>query len=479
MTRKVITFKEYQTVMTDILTSLKFCAIWAQMGLGKTVAVLTAYYALWTAGEETKPMLVIAPLRVAQTTWVDEVAEWDHLQDLRITAVVSPNEKERRKLLHDGIANKSHVFTINYENIPWLIEELKSEWIFGTVCLDEATKVKGLRLSWQVSKLGKKFIKGQGTMRSKMLAKIRPRCTRFWELSGTPAPNGLKDLWGQLWFIDYGTRLGRTYASFEDRWFRMKRGGHGIEPMPHAQEQIQNAVKDVCISFNAKDYFDLKDPIVNNRFVDLPPVAMKQYKEMQKDYFTTVEEQGVEAVNSAAKSMKLLQLANGAVYLDKEGKTWGKVHDLKLEALDEIIEEAAGAPVLVAYTFRHDVERILKRFPQARKLDKDPQTIKDWNAGKIAILVAHPASCGHGLSLQHGGNIIAFFGHDYNLEYLLQMIERLGPVRQMQSGYDRNVFIYNIIARNTIEHKVIMPAMEGKGTVQELLMQAVKQAKGK
>ena len=260
-----------------------------------------------------------------------------------------------------------------------------------------------------------------------------------------------------------------------------------LEPLPTAQEQIQDAVGDVCLALDAKDYFDLEEPISNTIYVDLPKKAWKDYKEMENQMFMELEDEfhenhEIEALNAAAKTMKCLQLASGAAYLpreeDEEGnpigkQKWVKVHDEKIEALKDIVEEAAGAPVLVAYHFKSDLVRLLKAFPKGRQLDHNPQTLRDWNAGKIPVLFAHPASAGHGLNLQDGGNIMVFFSHTWNLEEFLQIIERIGPVRQKQAGHDRTVFIHYIVARGTVD-ELVMQRRVDKREVQDILLEAVK-----
>ena len=303
------------------------------------------------------------------------------------------------------------------------------------------------------------------------------KCERFIALTGTPSPNGLIDLWGQLWFIDGGERLGRTFGAFQDRWFKAiqvgaQRFAVRIEPHDFAQDEIQARIADVCLTLDAHDYFDIDKPIINDIYVDMPPKAKKQYEQFEKEMFLelsdTVE---VEAMNAAAKTVKCLQMANGAIYTD--GGDWEAVHDAKLQALESIVEESAGAPVLVAYHFRSDLERLQKAFPQGRVLDSDPKTIKDWNKGKIPILFAHPASAGHGLNLQDGGNILVVFGHWWNLEEYQQIVERIGPTRQAQAGHKRPVFIYHLVTKGTVD-ELILKRRETKASVQDILLESLK-----
>lgn len=355
----------------------------------------------------------------------------------------------------------SYIHTINYENLPWLIEQWGSRWPYRTVVLDESTKVKGFRLR-------------QGTERAKALAKVaHTKIKRLIELTGTPAPNGLKDLWGQMWFVDQGHRLGRTYDSFSQRWFRPSPSGYGIEPLKYAQAEIQKLLMDVCVTIEPKDWFDLREPIVNNIYIDLPVRARKHYDELEKEMFTEIESHQVEAFNAASRTIKCLQVANGAAYVGENNEAWKELHDAKLEALEEIVEEAAGMPILVAYHFKSDLARLQKAFPKGRVLDSNPQTLRDWNKGKIPLLFAHPQSAGHGLNMQDGGNILVFFAHWWNAEERDQITERIGPVRQLQAGYDRPLFIHNIIARDTVDELVI-ERLQSKREVQAILLDAMK-----
>ena len=248
-----------------------------------------------------------------------------------------------------------------------------------------------------------------------------------------------------------------------------------LEPHDFAQAQIHEALQGVCLTLDAKDYFDIAEPIVTDVVVDLPTKAQKHYDEMLKEMFITIEQDEIEAMNAASKTIKCLQLANGAIY-NEAGDGWHDVHDAKLDALESIIEDANGMPVLVAYHFKSDLSRLLKKFKQGRHLDSDPETIRAWNRGEIPVLFAHPASAGHGLNLQDGGNILAFFGHWWNLEEYQQILERIGPTRQAQAGHDRPVFIYHIIAKGTLD-ELVMERRSSKRDVQDLLLSALKAKK--
>ena len=457
--RTEFTPRPYQGMIIDHIIDTPRCAIWAGMGTGKTVATLTALDTLQMV--EDGPVLVIAPLRVANDTWPNEVLKWKHLRDVNVS-VITGVERERIA----AIKTPAQVYVTNYEQIVWLVEYWGDRWPYATVVLDESTKVKNFRLR-------------QGGKRAQALGKIaHTKIKRIIELTGTPASNGLKDLWGQSWFLDAGTRLGRTYSAFSQRWFREGFDGFSLVPVPSAQTEIQNRLRDVCLTIEAKDWFDLHEPIVTDVMVDLPPKARKHYRDMEDEMYTELEGIEVEAFNAAAKTIKCLQLAAGAAYTDDTRKNWTETHKVKLEALESIIEEAAGMPVLVAYNFKSDLARLLKAFPQGRHLDKDPSTIKDWNAGKIPVLFAHPASAGHGLNLQDGGNILVFFSPNWNLEEHLQIIERIGPTRQMQAGYDRPVFIYRIIARDTVD-ELVLDRLTTKRRVQDILLDSMKKRRKK
>jgi SNF2 family DNA or RNA helicase len=455
--------KEYQRLIVKHIADNPRCAIWASMGMGKTSSTLTAVVNL-DLMEDVYPVLVLAPLRVARNTWPAEVRKWDHTKHLRVSPIVGTVEERRM-----ACARKADVYTTNYDNLVWLVEYYGDRWPFRTVISDESTRLKSYRTK-------------QGGVRTQALGTIAfTKIKRFVELTGTPAPNGLKDLWGQLWFVDGGLRLGRTYSAFMSRWFGRDYDGYGVTAFKHAQDEIQAKLKDVCLTVDAKDYFDLADPIVKTVPFKLPVRARNLYDEMEKELFMMVEEHEVEAFNAAAKTQKLLQLCSGAVYVDplvetdndKRSKEWKLVHDEKLDVLESIVEEANGMPVLVAYHFKSDLARLLKRFPQGRHLDTNPKTEDDWNAGKLPLLFAHPASAGHGLNLQYGGNILVYFSHDWNLENRLQILERIGPMRQMQAKLDRPVFVYLIVAENSVEELVIA-RVDDKREVQDILLNYMK-----
>lgn len=457
MTAREFTPHPYQKLILEHIAANDRCAVWAGMGMGKTVSAMTLLDAVRFIDDA--PALVLAPTRVANTTWPDEASKWEHTKHLR----VRPMTGAAKDRLH-GITTHADVHTINYENLPWLVEYWGDRWPYRTVIADESTKLKSFRLR-------------QGGKRAQALARVaHTKVKRFVELTGTPSPNGLQDLWGQVWFIDRGQRLGRTYEGFKQRWFRPHPSGFGLEALPHAQKEIQELLSDICITVEAKDWFDLREPIVNNIYVDMPARARKTYEDMEKQMFTELDSgHEIEAFNAASRTIKCLQIANGAAYT--EGNTeWQDVHDQKLQALESVVEEANGMPVLVAYHFKSDLARLKKHFPKGRELDKNPKTLTDWNKGKIPLMFAHPQSAGHGLNLQDGGNILVFFAHWWNLEERLQVIERIGPTRQLQAGHDRPVWIHNIIARKTVDELVI-ERVNTKREVQDILMDAMRRRK--
>ena len=475
----------YQEITVDALLENPRYMVAARMGMGKTTSIATLLSALQDADGEA-PALVLAPKRVAINTWPKEMRKWDHLQHMEVSPIIGTPEERIAALKRDV-----PIFTMNYDNLPWLIEHLgKSKWPFPRVVADESTKLKGFRGGFRRNKkTGKVYFAPGGGQRSSALARVaHTKASTFIEATGTPSPNGVQDLWGQMWFIDGGERLELSYGRFESRWMHTFPGPDGYDlqkPYPFAMEQVQALIADRCIMLDPKDWFDLRDPVVLPVGVDLPAAARELYTKMEEEFFIQVEAGGnlhdIEAVSAGSKSQKLLQIASGAVYLDPlaeddnspRSKAWHEVHDAKIQALESIIGESGGEPILVAYHFRSDLARLLKAFPGSRVLDDDPQTEDDWNAGKIPLMFAHPQSAGHGLNLQDGGRILVLFSHDWNLEYFEQILERLGPMRQLQSGYDRSVLLYLIIARDTMD-EVVVARRTGKAAGQQALFDYLK-----
>lgn len=467
-----------QKLIIDFELAHQRCGIFAGMGLGKTSSTLCVLDSLFDYGIETKPALIIAPKRVAQSTWPGELKKWSNFSALDVSVLLGSPAQRVQALKRDV-----PLFTINYENIPWLLEWLKTnewEWPFGTVIADESTRLKSTRVVQLISKKGNAFLRSSGgSVRGGALAEIAHAHVHRWiNLTGTPAPNGLKDLWGQTWFLDKGERLGRSFSAFEQRWFMHVVGNNNYQklaPMPHADREIHARLRDICLALDPRKFFDLEKPITRTIYVELPDSARQLYKKLSKEFYAELEGTPIVATNAASKSMKCLQLASGAIYTESaDGKTlqWKEIHDVKLQALQSVIEEAAGMPVLVSYFFKSDKARLAKAFPKARLLDDDPQTIEDWNDGKIPVLLCHPESAGHGLNLQDGGNILVFFSHWWSLESFVQTVERIGPMRQKQSGYNRPVYVYFIVARGT-EDENVMLRRATKQKVEDVLMEAL------
>jgi hypothetical protein len=432
----------------------KRCAIWAGMGSGKTSA-MEYLIALLNLLGESDPWLVIGPMRVARDTWPEDMARWEQFSGMSIVALVG-TPRERTQLLK----RKADVYTISYESAPWLVAHYMDKWPFRNVIADESDRLKGFRLK-------------QGGHRAHQLGRIAHNMTNRWiNLTGTPAPNGLKDLWGQTWYLDRGARLGRTYTAFTERWFKPKWNGFGIEPLPKADAEIHAAVRDICLTVDVKDYFDLKEPIFTRISVKLPQKARGIYKALEKELFAELGEHGeVEVFNEAALTNKCLQLANGAVYT--EYPKWAPIHDEKIEAIRSVLAESGGKPILVACSFKSDFARIKAAFPRAVELSTTTG-MRAFKSGDAPIGMAHPKSLGHGVDgLQNATNILVRFGHTWNLGETIQMLERIGPMRQMQAGFDRPVLVYDIVATDTLDEDVLA-SYSSKCTVQDALLYAAR-----
>lgn len=460
--------RPYQTLALDFIASNPRCALWAGMGMGKTSTSLNYLDILHNVIGEDRPSLVVAPKRVAKDTWPNETQKWNHLKGLELVPIVGTPEERKALLRQDR-----PIFTINYEQLPWLVEELGNRWPFRTLVADEATKLKGYRMN-------------QGGQRAAALGVVaHKRVERFVELTGTPSPNGLQDLWGQMWFLDKGAALGQSYTAFMDRWFGFR---NTKDPktdrvfterymFPHAQDEIMGLLKGLCLTLDPKDWFDLQEPIVNVVEVELPPSARRHYREMEREMFTVLAAgQEVEAVSAASKSMKCLQAASGAMYLDAERYGKGvavEIHDAKLEALESLAEES-DVPVLVAYHFKSDRDRIMREWKdQAADLATD-EGLAAFRTGRIKIGLGHPDSIGHGVDgLQDVTNVCCFFSQWWDLEKHDQFVERVGPVRQAQSGHERPTFIHYLVARNTVD-QLVLDRRNTKRSVQDLLLDYMK-----
>lgn len=406
------------------------------MGLGKTSTVLSALELLTMAGSNLLPALILAPKRVARDVWIAERDKWDQFKDLSIRVMAGLDAADRKESV--AVRPWPDIVTLNYENIPWLLEHVGVQnWPFKTVIADESTRLKNFRLMHG------------GGVRSDALSYIAKRTGRWVNLSGLPAPNGLTDLWGQTWFLDYGERLKRSYEAFKREWFHEDRYSYKVTPQPGSFEAINAKLADITCSLRTEDWFpDLDKPQFNTVLVTLPREARRAYDEMESDYFT----QGIEAPHAGAKAQKLLQIADGAIY--DEGHTAHVLHDEKLDALEDIVQEAAGEPILIVYYYQFDRERILKRLPKASRIYETERDERDWNRGKILCMLINPRSAAHGMNLQDGGRRIVFYTNTPDLELAEQVLQRIGPVRQAQSGHGRKVLVYHIVADATIDLEV-------------------------
>lgn len=437
----------YQIYATNRIIELPAVGLFLKMGLGKTVATLTAIAELMHDYFIISRVLVIAPLRVAEDTWAREAAKWDHLQYLRIAKVLGSQQQRIRAL-----SSPADIYVVNRENVPWLVEHYGRDWPFDMVVVDELSSFKS-----------------SSARRFRALRKVRPLIRRIVGLTGTPASNGLIDLWAQIYLLDRGERLGQTLTGYRNRYFVPGRRNQNVIfewlPKPEADAAIYVKLSDICVSMSAADWLQLPERIDRVVPVQLPPAARAEYKQLERDRLIPLAEGDVVAGEAAVLANKLLQLANGAVYDELHGVH--EVHEAKLEALEDLIEAANGQPVLVFYAYKHDLARIQQRFPVARKLDTSDD-IAAWNAGEISLLLAHPASAGHGLNLQAGGHIVVWFGLTWSLELYQQANARLH-----RQGQEHAVIVHHIIAEDTLDEQV-MKVLSGKAAGQEALMEAVK-----
>lgn len=438
---------EYQAYAISHIESHKEAALFLDMGLGKTVITLTAINELAFDFFEVSKVLVIAPLRVARDTWPAEIQKWDHLKLLSYSVAVGSVE-ERRKALW----KKALVYIINRENVDWLVNQSGLPFDYDMVVIDELSSFKS----------GK-------ARRFRSLLKVRPQVKRIVGLTGTPSGNGLMDLWAEFKLLDLGKRLGRFITRYRETFFLPDKRNQQIifsyKPKPEAAKRIYGLISDMTISMKSVDFLDMPPLVTNVIPVELSEKERRQYKLLKADMVLSLGDQEIDAKNAAALSGKLLQMANGAVY-DEEGEVIS-IHDRKLDALEDVIEGANGKPVLVAYWFRHDLERMKKRFTGLREI-RSSEDITDWNEGKIAVAAIHPASAGHGLNLQQGGSMLVWFGLTWSLELYQQTNARL-----WRQGQKNMVIIHHIVTKGTIDEQV-MRALKRKDRTQEALIDAVK-----
>ena len=436
----------YQNYAKDFILAHKVSALFLDCGLGKTITTLTAINELMYDSFEISKVLIIAPLRVAQSTWKEEIEKWDHLNLLRYSIAVG-DEKERLKALKQN----SDIYIINRENVDWLVTKSGIDFNFNMLIIDELSSFK--------SHTSKRF---------KSLLKIRPYFERVVGLTGTPSSNGLMDLWAEFRVLDLGERLGRYITHYRNEYFLPdKRNGAVIfsyKPQPNAEERIYRRLSDMTISMKSTEYLKMPELILNELEINLDEEDQTKYKKFKKEMVMTIQEKEIDAINAASLSNKLIQLANGSIY--DEDKKFYEVHNKKLDKLEEIIESANGKPVLVAYWFKADKERIEKRF-KVRKI-KTADDIKQWNMGMINLALIHPASAGHGLNLQSGGSTLVWFSLTWSLELYQQTNARL-----YRQGQKDTVVIHHLITKNTIDED-IMKSLKRKDKTQEALMRAVK-----
>ena len=437
----------YQTYATEFMIKNPVSAVFLDMGLGKTVITLTAINEMCRDSFLVRKVLVIAPLRVARDTWPAEIEKWNHLKGLTYAVAVGTEAERRAALLQNA-----SVYIINRENLCWLIEDSGLPFDFDMVVIDELSSFKSHR--------AKRF---------KSLLKARPRIKRIVGLTGTPSTNGLMDLWAEFRILDLGKRLGRYITHYRQNYFIPdKRNGMVVfsyKPLPGAEEAIYKQIDDITISMKAEDYLDMPDCIYNEVKVKLDKKERKVYNTLKKEMVVSIGADEVDASNAAVLSNKLSQLANGAIYSDN--KKVISIHDRKLDALEDLIEAANGKPVLVAYWFKHDFERIKKRF-DVREI-KSSKDIVDWNNGQIPVAVIHPASAGHGLNLQAGGSTLIWYGITWSLELYQQTNARLWRQGQKSEA----VIIHHIIAEKTVDEQ-IMAALNRKDKTQSALIDAVR-----
>ena len=443
----------YQRYAIERIISDPAIGLFLDMGLGKTVITLTAIndlrFNLWAVSR----CLVVAPKKVAEATWQREAEQWDHLKHLRIISVLGNVQKRIRALNTPG-----DIWVINRENIPWLVDYYRNSWPFDMVVLDESSSFK--------SSKAKRF---------KSIKLVRPRIQRLVELTGTPAPNGLEDLWAQIYLLDEGKRLGKTITGFREAYFTQDWAHPGQQyrtysPQDGAEGRIQQAISDICISMKADDYLELPDYIEDIVPVALDTKALKAYKTLERDMLLTVDTETITAQSAAVLNGKLLQICSGAVY-DTDGKVV-EIHNCKIEAFLEVVEQLSGEHALVFYWFQHERDRLLAVLENTSlrvRVYKGPEDEKDWNAGEIDLLLAHPASCGYGLNLQAGGHHIIWYGYpNWALEIYQQANKRLH-----RQGQKFPVIAHHLVVQGGMDEAVV-DALHDKGDTQEALMQALK-----
>lgn len=439
---------DYQKYCVDKIVDNNNIGLFLDMGLGKTLITLTAIKDLIYNRFQVGKVLVIAPKKVAEATWQNEIEKWDELQNLRVSTVLG-NVNQRVKALN----TPSDIYIINRDNVVWLVDYYKNNWPFDFVVCDEFSSFKN-----------------HESKRFKALASIKPHIKRLVGLTGTPSPNGMLDLWAQVYLLDNGTRLGRSFYGFRNTFFEGDYMGYSYDLRENSESEITKRISDICISMKADDYLELPECSENIIPVVLDSKSKKAYETMERDAILEIENaDDIDATSAAALSNKLLQLANGAVY--DEDHNYHVIHDCKIQAFLEVLEQLNGKSALVFYNYKHDLERIQKALTKAkinyRKLET-PQDQKDWNNGKINVLLTHPASSAYGLNLQQGGNHVIWFGLNWNYELYTQANKRLH-----RQGQKEKVIIHHLVTQGTRDEDV-MEALKRKENVQNYVLESLK-----
>lgn len=436
----------YQEYAIRYIETHPISALLIDMGLGKTSITLTAIRNLLFDSFEVCKVLVIAPLRVAKNTWTDEIKKWEHLSTLTYSLIVG-NENERLSALNE----QTDIYIINRENVDWLVNKSGYKFDFDMVVIDELSSFKNHQ-----------------SKRFKSLMKVRPLVNRIVGLTGTPSSNGLMDLFAEFKILDMGKRLGYFIGQYRNTYFKPdKMNGpivYSYKPLPNAENAIYEKISDITVSMKANEYLKMPELVTSNCVVELSDNEKKQYDEMKKSLVLEITDGEITAANAASLSNKLCQLSNGAIYDDEQNIV--EIHDRKLDALEDIIESMNGKPLLVAYWYRHDLERIKSRF-SVREI-KTSEDISDWNKGEIPVALIHPASAGHGLNLQNGGSTLVWFGLTWSLELYQQTNARL-----YRQGQKNTVVIQHIITKGTIDEQ-ILKALQKKNKTQADLIDAVR-----
>jgi len=440
----------YQTRLKDFIIDHRYAFLTVDMGLGKTVTTLTAIQELLEDYVEISRVLVIAPKSVAENTWTSECAKWDHLAHLRVSVVMGD---ERRRI--KALTTPADIYVINRDNVQWLVNA-QMGWPFDTVIIDESSSFKN-----------------PASRRFKALRKVRPHIRRLILLTGTPSPNGHMDLWSQMWLIDMGQRLGKTLGAYRSRYFRPGRSnGHVVYDWhlrPGAHEEISALMSDVTVSLKAEDWLEVPDLIESDVRIALNDAETRAYREFEREQLMSLDGKDIEALTAASLANKLLQFTGGAMYDTEHG--WHEVSDAKLRALDDIIETAGDEPVLVFYQYKHELTRLQERFKalQPVTFSGEPDILRDWNAGRIRLMLCQPASVQYGLNMQQGGHIIVWYTPTWNLEQYQQANARLH-----RQGQERPVLCYRLICEGTIDERVIR-AVNGKHSAQESLLAMIRE----